>query len=75
MHDSLQYFKDSTADALRLADAQDYKKAAEMAIDSLITLAKQHDSMTQHLMERLAVLRKLASGDAPQLALLGRPVC
>jgi len=70
MHDSLQYFKDSTADALRLADAQDYKKAAETAIDSLITLAKQHDSITQHLMERLAVLRTLASGDAPQLALL-----
>ena len=70
MHDSLNFFKEKATEALHLSDAQDYKAASSTAIDALLVLAKQHDSITQHLMERLAVLRRLEAGDTAQLALL-----
>jgi len=68
-HDTFEYTKQSANRALIAADSGDYKEAATGAINALIVIAKQMDSTIQHQLERLAVLRKLMSGNQSELAL------
>ena len=68
-HDTFEYTKQSASTALVAADAGDYKTAATGAINALIVIARQLDGTVQHQLERLAVLRKLNSGNQSELAL------
>ena len=69
MHDLLFALKSKSTDALSLSDAGDHEAAAIVAMDATIACAKQADAIIQHMMERLAVLRRLAQGNDEELAL------
>ena len=69
MHDLLNHLKTKSSAALNLADLGDHEAAAALSMDTSIAAAQQVDSILQHLMERLAVLRRLSSGNHEELAL------
>ena len=69
MHDLLFTLKSKSRDALSHSDAGDHEAAAMVAMDTTIACAKQTDAIIQHMMEPLAVLRRLAQGNDEELAL------
>ena len=69
LHDLLHHLKTKSSAALNLADAGDHEAAAALSMDTSIAAAQQVDSVVQHMMERLAVLRRLSSGNHEELAL------
>ena len=54
---------------LRLRDDGDHQAAATVAAESLIAMLGQTTSIYQHMLERMAVLRKLSKGQQHDLAI------